>query len=165
MLGAVVEEMVVDELRSVVEVNSKDRERELGDDSLDRFEHPDLRLVAHRPIDGPTRRYVSKSKGSSCGNASGVQSDADNVQNDADGVQVALNPLPDDLSRLQSALGRSESGDLPVGRTGRSPPNPASSLMLLPGRAGRWGVPAGGVSVSSRRVSSPRHVWSCRDCR
>lgn len=63
VLGAVVEEMVVDELRSVVGVNSKDRERELGDDSLDRFEHPDLRLVAHRPIDGPTRRYVSDGNG------------------------------------------------------------------------------------------------------
>src|SRR5674476_1687430 len=55
--------MVVDELAPVVTVDTKDRKRELGNDVFEGLEHPDLRLVLHRSVDGPTGGNVSNRKG------------------------------------------------------------------------------------------------------
>src|SRR5664280_2879153 len=55
--------MVVDELAPVITVDTKDRERELGDDVFDGLEHPDRRLVLDRSVDGPTGGDVSNGKG------------------------------------------------------------------------------------------------------
>ena len=58
--GAVGEQVGVDELRAVVGVDPENRERELGDDLLDRLEHPDRSLVLHRAIDSRACRDVGE---------------------------------------------------------------------------------------------------------
>jgi hypothetical protein len=53
----------IDELRAVVRIDAEDRERELADDVLDCFEHPDRSLVLDRAIDRPSGGDVSNCKG------------------------------------------------------------------------------------------------------
>ena len=63
MLDAVVVEVVVDELGTVVRIDAQDGERELANDVLDGLEDPDGRLVLDRAIDGPTGENVSNGEG------------------------------------------------------------------------------------------------------
>ncbi len=63
VLGAVVEEVGVDEFRSVIRIDSENRERVLANDVLECLEYPDPRLVLDRPVDRPTGRNVSNGKG------------------------------------------------------------------------------------------------------
>jgi len=53
LLGAVAQEMVVDELRSVVGVDPDDRKREDRHDVLEGLEAPLRGLVAHAAVDRP----------------------------------------------------------------------------------------------------------------
>src|SRR5665213_920111 len=63
MLGAIGQQVVVDELTAVVRVDPEDGERELGDHVLDGLEDPDGRLVLDRSVDGPSGGDVSNRQG------------------------------------------------------------------------------------------------------
>ena len=50
MCSAVVEQVIVDEFRTVTRINPDDREREPGNHPLERFKHPYRCFVLHGPV-------------------------------------------------------------------------------------------------------------------
>src|SRR5277367_5161869 len=63
VLGAVVEQVGVDELAAVVRVDPEDREGKGPTSVLDRFGDKDRRLVGDRAVDRPARGDVGHSEG------------------------------------------------------------------------------------------------------
>ena len=63
VVEAVVVEVGVDELRSVVGVDAQDREREALGDIRDRVDDVDRSLVRHGSVHGPSRGHVSHGQG------------------------------------------------------------------------------------------------------
>src|ERR1035441_893986 len=106
VLDAVVEQVVVDELTSVVRIDAEYREGELRDDVLDGLEDPDGPLAPDPPAAGPTGENVSNGEGEAELAARVASLVADQVDFDEPGhILAPLGPGADRDLRFEQRAG------------------------------------------------------------